>query len=330
MKISHVIRGEEHIPNTPKQILIAEALSIKTPKYLHLSLILGPDRSKLSKRYGAKPLLDYKKEGYLPEAMVNFLAFLGWNPGTEKEIFPMPSLIQEFSLDKIQKSGAVFNSKKLDWLNGFYIRQKPLNKLTELCIPYLIESALIVPLWGQKEFAPLRYHPFGITDYKIAETEEKINFAFLEKIVGLYQERLKKLSEITELVDFFFKDKLDFPKELLKWKDIQDKDLKDVLDNLKKTLSKLKESNWTKAGIEKALMAEAEKIKPPEKSPTGAKVGLPTEVPTGTKVGDRGYFLWPLRVALTGKKASAPPFDIAEILGKEKTLKRIKEARKKL
>ena len=269
MKISHVIRGEDHIPNTPKQILLQEALDFPQPKYAHLPLILGPDKSKLSKRHGAVAIADYRKDGYLPETLVNFMAFLGWNPDTEREIFALPSLVKEFSLNKVQKSGAVFNVKRLDYLNGFYIRKKSLNRLTELCQPYLPE----------------------------ADKEE------LKKVVAIYQERLKKLSEIRELADFFFKDKLQYDKKLLRWKEMEDKEVSQSLDKLENILSKIDRQDFNKESLEKLLMPEAEKI------------------------GDRGKLLWPLRAALSGKKASAPPFEIAEILGKEKTLDRIKQAR---
>ena len=104
MKISHVIRGEDHIPNTPKQILIYEALGLKPPQFAHLPLILGPDRSKLSKRHGAVAVSDYRKQGYLPEALINFMALLGWNPGDDREFFSLKDLTKEFSLEKIQKA----------------------------------------------------------------------------------------------------------------------------------------------------------------------------------------------------------------------------------
>jgi len=280
MKITHVIRGEDHISNTPKQILLQEALGFPQPKYAHLPLILGPDKSKLSKRHGAVAIADYRKDGYLPEALVNFMAFLGWNPGTEREIFALPSLVKEFSLQNVQKSGAVFNIKRLDYLNGFYIRQKSVKRLAELCENYL----------------------------------PKADTGYIEKIVAIYQERLKKLSEIKELTDFFFKDKLEYDKELLKWKNMTAQEINQSLDKLEKILSKIKEEDWTKENLEKILMPEAEKIGPaPEQARYGVK--------------DRGYLLWPFRVALTGKEASAGPFEIAEILGKEKTLKRIKQAK---
>lgn len=143
MRISHIIRGEDHLSNTPKQILLQEALNFPQPKYAHLPLILGPDRSKLSKRHGAISISSYRELGYLSEAIVNFMAFLGWNPGTERYIYSMAALIKDFSLERVQKAGAVFNIKRLEFLNSFYIRGKSIEKLTELCLPYLINSNLI-------------------------------------------------------------------------------------------------------------------------------------------------------------------------------------------
>ncbi len=294
MKITHIIRGEEHISNTPKQILIQEALGFERPIYVHIPLILAPDRSKLSKRHGAISALEYKKDGYLPEAMINFLVLLGWNPGGDRELFSLPQLIKEFSLEKIQKGGAVFNQKKLDFLNGFYIRQKSLNRLTEMCLPYLIERKLIEADGGKEKI---------LKHYNCCETKEKISFEVLEKIIGLYQTRIKKLSEIIEATDFFFKKDIFYPKEILKWGDMTDKDIIDSLDKNMKILSKIEEKNWNSQNIQNILLLEAAKIP------------------------DKGTLLWPLRVALTGKKYSAGPFEIAEILGKEKTLERIKKAK---
>jgi len=303
MKISHVIRGEDLLPNTPKQILLQEALDFPQPEYGHLPLILGPDKSKMSKRHGAVSMGEYKKEGYLPETIINFLALLGWNPGTEREIFSIVSLIKEFSIERVQKGGAVFNVKRLDFLNGFYIRQKSPEKLTELCIPYLIQEGLIEPVFKSEQYPPA-YGGISISQaYKIIGTKEEINFDYLKKIVAIYQERLKKLSEIIELTDFFFKDKLDYEKKLLQWKNMIDEEIGNSLDKLTDLLSKINEGDWNKENLGNILMSETE------------------------KAGDRGKILWPLRAALTGKEASAGPFEIAEILGKEKTLKRLQEAK---
>ena len=271
MEISHVIRGEDLLPNTPVQIILQEALGFPRPQYSHLPLIFGPDRTKLSKRHGAVSVAEYKKQGYLSETLINFLAFLGWNPGTEREIFSLSSLIKEFSMEKVQKGGAIFNIKRLDFLNGFYIRQKSLDRLTELCLPYF--------------------------------EGKTVDKNYLKRIIAIYQERLKKLSEIVELTDFFFKEKLDYDKKLLQWKEMNQRELSSSLEKLIEILSKIEPEDWTKENLERVLLLEAE------------------------KVGDRGYLLWPLRVALTGKEASAGPFEIAEILNKEKTLKRLKEAK---
>ncbi|MBU3942924.1 glutamate--tRNA ligase, partial [Patescibacteria group bacterium] len=271
MKISHVIRGEDTMPNTPKQILLQEALGFDKVEYAHLPIILGTDRSKLSKRDGATSLRDYRDEGYLPEAFINFLAFLGWNPGTEKEIFTLDNLIKEFSLEKVQKSGAIFNLEKLTYLNGFYIRHLSLDKLTELCLPYFDKG-----------------------------TDEE----YLKKAIALYQERLKKLSEIGELLDYFFKQELQYEPELLIWKKSNKEEVKDSIDKTIEVLYKIED--WNIKNIEASLMTLADEI------------------------GDRGRILWPLRVALSGKKASAGPFEIAEVLGKEKTIKRLQEASKLL
>ncbi len=294
MEITHVIRGEDHISNTPKQIIIAEALEISRPSYAHLPLVLGTDRSKLSKRHGAVSVTEYKKMGYLSEAMINFMAFLGWNPGTDREIYTLPSLIKDFSIEKIQKSGAVFNVKKLDFLNSFYIRQKSIERLTELCIPYLLESGLIKEEEG------------SFKNYKSVESGEKISQEFIHGAVAIHQDRMKVLSEISEFADFLFKDEILYDKELLVWKDMTDSKLEESLDIIGNILSEIEEIDWNKEEIEKRLMPEAE------------------------KTGNRGALLWPMRVALTGKKASAGPFEIAEIMGKKKTLERISRAKEKI
>lgn len=290
MGITHVLRGEDHISNTPKQILLFEALDLPIPKYGHIAMILGPDKSKLSKRHGATSIIEYKEEGYLPEALINFMALLGWNPGTEQEIFSKKELSEQFSLEKMTKSGAIFNIEKLDWINGHYIRQKNIEELSNLCLPYLIKAELLLK---------------DNNKYFIAETKEEISEIQLQKIIKLEQERIKRLSEIGELTSFFFKNKLDYKKDLLRWKNMSDEDLKKSLDVLKKLISEIDVDNFKKETIEKSLFEES------------------------NKAGDKGRLFWPLRALLSGKKASPGPCEIAEILGKEKTLNRIEEALEK-
>jgi len=304
MKISHVIRGEDLLPNTPKQILLQEALCFNRVKYAHLPLILGSDKSKMSKRHGAVSLREYQEEGYLAETITNFLAFLGWSPGDSREVFSLNSLIKEFVLKKVQKSPAIFNIKRLDYLNGFYIRHKSLEDLTELCLPHLIQAGLIEPILKTEQYPPAYGGTMLISNYKILETGEEISFEYIKKVVFLYQERLKKLSEIAELTDFFFKDNLEYKKDLLKWKDAKEKDTELSIDKSIEILSEIKD--WNKEKIEKELLKKANSMK------------------------NRGELLWPLRAALSGKKASASPFEIAEVLGKEKTLKRLQQAKKLL
>lgn len=157
MKINHVIRAEEHLSNTPRQILLYEALGFTIPQFAHISLILGKDHSKMSKRHGATSVIQYRENGYLPEAVVNFLALLGWSPEGEEEIFSLEQLIQEFSLERVAKNPAVFDMEKLHWINGIYIRETPIEKLVELSLPYLIKAGYVTtnPTPEERKWAQL-------------------------------------------------------------------------------------------------------------------------------------------------------------------------------
>lgn len=177
MEITHIMRGQEFVSSVPNYLNLYDALGVKPPIMAHLPQILGPDgRKKLGKRDGAKDILDYAKEGYLPEAMLNFLASLGWNDGTEQEIFSKEELIKKFDLSRVQRAGAKFDEKRLEWMNGYYIRQ--------LSIDELYDRA--------EEFWPADAKGFG-PEYK-------------KKVLALIQERLKYLSELSELTRFFFTD----------------------------------------------------------------------------------------------------------------------------
>jgi glutamyl/glutaminyl-tRNA synthetase len=229
MGVTHVIRGDDHISNTARQILIQEALGYSRPVYAHIPLILAPDRSKLSKRHGATAVTEYREMGILPEAMVNYLALLGWNPGTEQEIFTMDELIEQFDLKKIQKGGAIFDQKKLDWVNKEHMKRLPPEKQREL----LLKS--------------IEHEPYMIGEPTL--DPEKIAWKKSTK-----EEAKTHLERVGELVE--------------------------------------------NGGD---IMAYAE----------GA---------------GKGNVLWPLRYALTGADASPDPFTMLDILGKEKSLKRIERA----
>jgi glutamyl-tRNA synthetase len=299
MGITHVIRGEDHISNTPKQILIQEALGLFRPEYAHLPIIMGADRSKLSKRHGAVGVTEYRRQGYLPEALINFTAFLGWNPGTEKEIYSMPELIRDFSFAKVQKGGAVFNPVRLDYLNSCYIKNRTPGDLARLCLPYFVSAGYL----SEEKSG-------GRTVYKNPRTGERIEDEFIEKIVAYQQSRLKKLSEIAEASGYFFLSELSYEKELLKWKDASFAETKLALDKLKIIFGNIKAGDWKRQNLEEAVL--------PQIADFNLSVGKPEK--------DRGYLLWPLRVALCGQKMSIGPFEMADVLGKEKTAKRIDAA----
>lgn len=284
MRISHVMRGEDHISNTPKQIVIYEALGFEQPQFAHFPMVLNTDRSKMSKRHNIVSLIAYKEEGYLPEAMVNFMVLLGWNPGTEQEIFSLEELTKVFSLERVHKGGAVFDIKRLEWINGHYIRQMKPDKLTQECVPYLEEAGLI-----KKDNSKIQ----------IVATKKNVNLDYVQRVVVLEQERLKKLSEIGELTKFFFVDKLDYSAELLIWKKMELKDVKKNLEILKDILFKTKE--FDQKSLERTIM------------PLTKKHGT-------------GELLWPLRVSLTGQKASPGPFEIMGVLGQKETLARVGKA----
>ncbi|NOQ68378.1 glutamate--tRNA ligase [Patescibacteria group bacterium] len=288
MKISHIIRGEEWLPSTPKHILLYKAFKWEVPKFVHLPLLLNPDKSKLSKRQGDIAVEDYLKKGYLPEALLNFILLLGWNPKTEEEIFSLDEMIKRFDLSGVNKTGAIFNTEKLDWINGAYIRCMPLEELTKLCIPYLIEAKII------KEVLSI--------EYQVLSTGEKISFEYLKKVVGLEQERMKKLSEIGELVEFIFVDKLEYDRDLLIWKKMSFENVKNNLELAYQELEKIDEEDFMKDNLEKVIrdLMEREGIK-------------------------AGELLWPMRVALTGLKGSPGPFEVGEVLEKKKVLGRIGE-----
>lgn len=286
MKITHIIRGEEHLSNTPRQILLQEALGFNKTVYAHLPLMLNMDKSKMSKRQGDVAISDYHKNGYLPEALINFMVLLGWNPGTEKEVFSLSQLVKEFNIGKVQKAGAVFNVQRLDFLNGLYIREKSIEKLTELCIPYLKESGLLV--------------------------EGQMTQNQLQEIVEISRTRMKKLSEISEMSDFFFNDDFVCDTDMLQWQKTGTEATKESLEFSYKTLSDAKK--WDIKSLETELFSASEKF--------NKEKGYPEN--------NKGYLLWPLRVALSGKKFSPSPFEIASILGREKTLKRVEIAIKTL
>lgn len=280
MKITHVIRGEEWLPSVPKHVALWQAFGWEMPVHAHLSLIVNADKTKLSKRQGDVSVESYLEKGYLKEAILNFLLLLGWNPGTEKEIFSLEEMVQAFALEKINKSPAVFNIEKLDWMNGVYIRGLSVSALTERALPFLKNSKLFGEEMSQREL--------------------------LEKAISLEQPRLRRLSELSELISGYFQEK-DYPASILLWKSQTRDAAKMHLQKLHALLELLKEKDVTKENVEKIIFGYIQKY-----------------------ALSNGEVLWPLRAALSGREKSPGPFELVWALGKRETLRRIEKAVQKL
>jgi glutamyl/glutaminyl-tRNA synthetase len=216
MKITHVIRGEEHLGNTPKQILMIRALGFAEPTYAHIPLILNPDRSKMSKRFGDSALSEFRAKGYLPEAVVNFIALLGWHPRDDREVFSLNELVDTFELERVQKSGAVFNQDKLDWLNREHMKKYSDTELAAMAKPFI-----------ENKFGGL----FAIDE------------AFLERLIAIERGRANTLSDFAQLSELFFK-LPDYEAKLLIWKESPLKEVGQILSELQVELAKLDEADF--------------------------------------------------------------------------------------
>jgi nondiscriminating glutamyl-tRNA synthetase len=267
MRITHIFRGEEWIPSTPKHILIYKTFGWEIPQIGHLTNILNMKGGKLSKRDGDVSVSDFRRKGYLPEAVVNFVALLGWNPKTTKEIFSLPALVKEFDVKKLNKAAPRFDLTRLEWFGAHYMKQKNVGQLARLATPYL---------------------------YNFTRDEELI-----KKIVTVQQPRMASLSDVSKDIEFIFKLQK-YPKQLLRWKDMDNQALVKSLRLSHAILEKIPAKNFNLSTLEKSLMKAAGN--------------------------DRGSLLWPLRVALSGKQKSPSPFECCWMLGKPESLERIKKA----
>jgi len=275
MEITHVIRGDEWLPSAPRHFLVYQAFGWEPPLIAHVSRVLGPDRAKLSKRHGAHSVLEYRDQGYLPDAVVNFLALLGWSLDDKTDIIPRQTLVENFSLDRLLPNPAVFNADKLLWMNGVYIREMPDQELADAALPFL-ERHLGRPA----------------------------DRALLRRIVPLVKERIKLLGEIVDMADFFFTDAdLEYAVGTLLGKKYagDPAGARDALEQLIAAAEGIAE--WSHEPLEAAVRPLAE--------------GL------GVKAGD---LFGLVRVAVTGKTATPPLFETMEVLGREKTLARLRTA----
>jgi len=274
MKISHVIRGDDHISNTPKQLLLYEALDFTLPLFAHVPMILGGDGARLSKRHNAVSMESYKKEGYLPETVVNYLALLGWSPGNDRELMSIDELIGAFTLEKVSKKSAIFDNDKLRWINGQYIKVQDDKVLYPYFKPYF--------------------------------NKEIVDEGKGSKIVSLLKERIKTLSEIEYAIEYFISDEIKYEDKACR-KYLAEENVLSLLSSAKEVLERIPEDNFNEQSIEESLrsLIDALQIK-------------------------AGALIHPLRVALTGRAASPGLFEVIEVLGKTKSVKRIQNAVEKV
>ncbi|HRU40006.1 MAG TPA: glutamate--tRNA ligase, partial [Candidatus Goldiibacteriota bacterium] len=270
MGITHVIRGEDHLSNTPRQLHIYKALGFPVPQFAHIPLILGQDKSKLSKRHGEVSVLKYRENGYLPDAMFNYLAFLGWAPEGNEDFLSREQIVEKFSLERIHKSGAMFDNVKLGHFNGLYIRKMALDELTKLCLPYLKSSGLV---------------------------DERTDMAYVKKIVGLQQEKMRTLKEVSDLSVYFFRDDYPFTDEAKKVWEKNAADRVRVVEMFRKIISEI---GVDKARVEERLKADME------------EAGIKPKV-----------YMHVIRVAISGCTMGPGLYDISEALGKDRTIARL-------
>ncbi|MFH1714760.1 MAG: glutamate--tRNA ligase [Elusimicrobiota bacterium] len=278
MKITHIIRGDDHISNTPRQIMIYNALGWALPVFAHIPMILGQDGGRLSKRHGATAVTAYRDEGYMHDAVVNYLALLGWATEDSQQLFEPDDLIKKFTLERCGSSPSIFDSQKLLWMNGEYIRSKKIDTFYKLALPFLKEAGLI--------------------DDLVSSEKE----AYIKKVLSLEQEKIKLLTEIPKLVDFMLKDEIEWRENAVN-KVLKKEGTLTILSDMSKKLSEMK--NFTANDIEEIVRAYA------------AETGIKT-----------GRIFHPLRVATSGRTEGPSLFHYMEVIGKDRVIARIEEAKK--
>jgi len=275
--ITHVIRGEDLLSSTPKHLLLTEAMGAAPATYAHLSLLMGPDGKKLSKRHGDTAVAAYRRAGYLPEALVNYLALLGWNPGEEDPILSREEMVRRFDLASVSRNPAIFDPDKLLWMNGVYIRSLPVDEFVERGLPWIAEDLGRAPTPDERRM--------------------------LDEIAPHIQERTKLLSDAAGQVRFLLSEDVDYDER--SWTKVMKGAALDALDGAIEALDGLDE--WTVPTIETALRGML------ERHGLSARKGLQ-----------------PLRVAVSGSSVSPPLFESLAVLGRERTLSRLRQARRRL
>ena len=275
MKISHVIRGDDHISNTPRQILLYEALGAKLPGFAHIPMIYRSDRKKLSKRHGAVAVTAYEQQGYLSEAMVNYLSLLGWSTSDSQQLFRLDDLVGKFSLEGCSKSPSIFDFQKLEWMNGEYIRSMNIDELALRAEPFVEASGL-----------------------EVKDRER------LKKAISMEQEKIKLLKDIPGLIDFMFKEEIDY-EEGVKEKVLSKEGVKEILEGMRDAIRNMKDFNEQE--LETIIRKYCE------------DKGIKTSM-----------VFHPLRVAVSGRTKGPGLFVMMGFIGREKVLERIENSLKYL
>ena len=270
MDITHIIRGDDHLSNTPRQIQLYEAFGHQPPHFAHVPLILGTDKARLSKRHGATSVTAYRDLGYFPEAVVNYLARLAWSYG-DQEIFSRQELIEKFTLESVGKSAGVFNPEKFLWVNSHYLKSKPLSELADEIVPFIKVKGYAVP--GDKKW--------------------------LEKMIATLRERTKTLAELVDAAHYYLADDI-----FLDEKAVQKFLTRDTAAPIQSLIDKLSAlGDFNESTVEQAFVRTLEEH------------GL-----------QMGKLAQPVRVALTGSTVSPGIHDVIAVLGKERTILRLKNA----
>jgi glutamyl-tRNA synthetase len=281
MRITHVIRGDDHISNTPKQILFYEALGFKPPEFAHVPLILGADKSRMSKRHGATSIREYRQQGYLPQSLVNFISLLGWAPGGDphtgagREIISLKEIIKEFDIKNVKPVNAVFDIEKLNWMNGQYINVLKDEEFLELLMPELKQRGWINDSTDRKR---------------------------LSKVAALFKERARTLNDFFDWSEYVFSDDIKYEEAAVN-KRLKKPGVGKLLNEVKSAFSGL--GNFSKESTEEAIrkIAEAMNIKAAD-------------------------IIHPVRVAVSGRLMGPGLFELLEVLGKDKVIKRLEAAKR--
>jgi glutamyl-tRNA synthetase len=270
MGITHIIRGDDHISNTPKQVMLYEALGMELPKFAHIPLILSKGGGRMSKRHGATSIFEYKNMGFLPEALVNYLSLMGWAPGNDVEILPIEEIIKLFDVKDVNKTGAIFDMDKLTWINGQYIKSMDTDELARRSEEYIKDKNVI---------------------------DDKFDRELWKKIAVAYRERTRTLEDFVGVYKIFFSDEAEYDEKAVE-KYLKKPNSKDIITRCKLAIEA--GSKFDKVSIEEAYRKLADELK--------------------VKAAE---LIHPTRVAISGKTVGAGLFDMMELLGREKVLKRL-------